>query len=190
MSVVAAPKTLFPFKPTFIAAWLVCICVATDTLIEQVDRRQDRIGIFPRSATAGIRQDVGSSPVGLQEAEDLWSLRVTVGARLANLRSQSTPFNKSSILTCCCEERRAVHFLPQIEACLIPVRRDVRKIVRDDRPDHICYRRVLSFRDKVARVSNHGRCSQGRSVTLRSAPCACELCLVDIESARYQSQQR
>ena len=75
---------------------------------------KERVGILARAATTKIGQCVGSGPEGLQEAQNLGCLRVTVGAGGANLGGELAAFYKSTMLHCNCEKGRAADFFPQI----------------------------------------------------------------------------
>ena len=54
--------------------------IAASRGIEKVDASEDTVRIFARASATGVRQSVRTSPVGLQETEDEWRLRVAVGA--------------------------------------------------------------------------------------------------------------
>jgi hypothetical protein len=79
------------------------------------------------------------------------------------------------------EERSTRDLLPQVKAGLVPVLGGVGEIVLDYRPDNRLRGGGVAVLNQPLGVADEGNSSQGRAVSLGSAPIAGVLCEVDIE---------
>jgi hypothetical protein len=122
-------------RKSLVTAWLESGRIARCSRIKHVDAGQDRVCVLARSSTTSVGKCIRASPVRLEKAQDKRSLGNTIGARLAKLASEAATLDECTILNSCREEGRRVDFLPQVEACLVPILSDVREIILNNWPD-------------------------------------------------------
>jgi hypothetical protein len=90
-----------------------------------MDSSKESVRIFPSPSIVliDIRKNITlrRAPEALQEAKHLRGLGVAIRAWFSEKCSQSTTFNKSTVLSSHCEEAWAVNFFPEIKASVVPV---------------------------------------------------------------------
>lgn len=128
--------------------------VAASTRIKSLDTRQYRIHVLPTppNIRVDIRNDELPIPVLLQEATHLGRLRVAVRTARSDGARERAAFDERAVLRRGREETRALDFLPQVEAGLVPVLRDVLQVVADNGPDDVGSCGAIAVREKPAAV--------------------------------------
>lgn len=128
--------------------------VATSFRIEDLDDAQERVGVLAGALCidVDVRERELAVPEGLQEAQQLWSLRGAGRTVLGELLSQCGAFNKGTVLCGDGEEAATLDFFPQVKTSLVPILANVRDVIADDGPQLVGRSGGLIVLDEILRV--------------------------------------
>lgn len=151
--------------------------------VEGVDGGEDGVGVQAGAAIVDVDVgvDVLASPEALCKAEDLGCGICAAGAGLAERFGESGALSESTLGRGQGEEGRAVDFLPEIKAGLVPVADGVAKVLLDDGPDNVESLGLVAVGNQPVCVDGERGGAERWSITLGAAPSTCEGGAVNIE---------
>ena len=64
---------------SLVRAWLECGRVTSGRGVEEVNAGENAVGIFAGASATSVGKNIGTGPVGLEEAKNVGCLRIAVG---------------------------------------------------------------------------------------------------------------